>query len=397
MSRPTGTSDTPSACRSQIACAFQRALSPGAIRWAFGLLSLALLAVPARPVAAEDAYQLGYDYYQKEQYSSCAEEMEKAVKESPDEYKRQYLLGLCYAKAGKWDSAIEPLKKATMVQNDSLDGFKMLGQAYFKLPKPDYYQAQIALERAAKLDPKDASIHYLYGFASLKIGKHAAAIEALKQARELNPKDKRALRELGTAYVGAKDWANAEKTLAAAAQELGGDCGVIKMLAAVQMTNAGAVSGDAERKNLFGKAFATVKDCAAKGDDVDQMYTAGKAALFSERADDAISFLGKVVAKSPKNHQANSYLGQAYELKNQEEKALAAYQKALEIGKAGGLNGTDLADYLYRVGHAHHLLKAYKEAVTYYDQAMKISPDHDRATAWKEKAMERIKQAEMQE
>jgi tetratricopeptide (TPR) repeat protein len=155
---------------------------------------------------AEDAdafYKQGLAYKQESKPDQAIDALERAVAANPKHYMAWASLGNLYKTARKdipkavraYEQAVVGLKKDKVV-------WANLGMAYFRNNQID--QALKALVTASALDPNDAEIHGNLGTVRRQKGDLPGAIADLELAVRLKPEDAQFANNLGVAYRFAK-------------------------------------------------------------------------------------------------------------------------------------------------------------------------------------------------
>jgi Flp pilus assembly protein TadD len=170
------------------------------------LLAAALCLAFPRAALAEDAdafYKQGIAYKQEGKADRAIEAFEHAVAANPKHYMAWASLGNLYKTSKKdipravaaYEHAVEGLKKDKVV-------WANLGMAYYRNNQLDL--ALKALVTASTLDPNDAEIRGNLGAVRRQKGDLAGAIADLEAATRLKPDDAQFANNLGVAYRFAK-------------------------------------------------------------------------------------------------------------------------------------------------------------------------------------------------
>ena len=170
-----------------------------------GLASSLWLAAP-RVAHAEDAdafYKQGLAYKQEGTSDQAIEALEHAVASNPKHYMAWASLGNLYKTARKdipkavaaYEHAVEGLKKDKVVWGN-------LGMAYYRNNQID--KALQALVTASQIDPNDPEIRGNLGTVRRQKGDLPGAIVDLEAAVKLKPGDAQMVNNLGVAYRFAK-------------------------------------------------------------------------------------------------------------------------------------------------------------------------------------------------
>jgi len=277
------------------------------------------LAVP-QVAFAEDAdafYKQGLAYKQENKPDQAIEALEHAVAANPKHYMAWASLGNLYKTARKdipkavsaYEHAVVGIKKDKVV-------WANLGMAYFRNNQTD--QALKALITASTLDPNDAEIHGNLGTVRRQKGDLPGAIADLELAVKLKPDDAQFANNLGVAYRFAKRDADAVKAFQKAIALAPNDAGF-----------------------HFNLAVAYRRQTEKNPEMIPQAIT---------EYENATSF-------DPGNAEGWFDLGFMYKQDHQTDKAVAAFNKYLELNKGkdaggqkriedeiGALGGTPVTD-----------------------------------------------------
>jgi len=251
---------------------------------------------------AEDAdafYKQGLAYKQEGKTDQAIEALEHAVAANPRHYMAWASLGNLYKTARKdipravtaYEHAVEGLKKDKIV-------WANLGMAYYRNNQVD--QALSALVTASKLDPNDAEIRGNLGTVRRQKGDLAGAIADLEVAVKLRPDDAQFVNNLGVAYRVAKRDADAIKVFQRAIELAPNDASF-----------------------HFNLAVAYRRQTEKNPDMIPQ----------------AIGEYEKATSLDPGNAEGWFDLGFMYKQDHQPDKAIAAFNKYLELNKGKDASG----------------------------------------------------------
>jgi tetratricopeptide (TPR) repeat protein len=198
------------------------------------------------PPPAGLAHEMGVAYYKKADYANAILNLEKALREKPDDDEATQLLGLSLYLGGKPSAAIPYLQKVqSWYPRANVDASYILGIAYiqakqyprareafakmFDVP-PDsatayLFCARMLLRldfapvaeeyglRATSLDPKLPMAHYLLGELYLYQSKIDQSISQLEQEMAINPGYANVYYKLADAYTRVQKFDDAERLL----------------------------------------------------------------------------------------------------------------------------------------------------------------------------------------
>jgi Flp pilus assembly protein TadD len=251
---------------------------------------------------AEDAdafYKQGLAYKSEGKPDQAIEALEHAVAANPKHYMAWASLGNLYKTAkkdipkavGAYEHAIEGIKKDKVL-------WANLGMAYYRNNQGD--QALKALVTASTLDPNDAEIRGNLGTVRRQKGDVAGAIVDLEAAVKLKPDDPQFANNLGVAYRVAKRDADAVKAFQKAIALSPNDAGF-----------------------HFNLAVAYRRQTDKNPEVIPQ----------------AITEYEKATSLDPANAEGWFDLGFMYKLDHQNDKAVEAFHKYLELNKGKDTGG----------------------------------------------------------
>jgi tetratricopeptide (TPR) repeat protein len=154
------------------------------------------------------AYQLlGDVYYKQGDYSKAIKAYSDAIRRK-DTGTLRHARGLAYYRGGylEGDKALTDLTQATLREDGKNRAQYHLDKASLLAQKKKFIQAELAYDRATRLEPQNSQAFYDWGLSSAMAGNHAFAIEKFTEAIKLVPRPEFYL-ERGRAYchLGDKD------------------------------------------------------------------------------------------------------------------------------------------------------------------------------------------------
>ena len=159
-------------------------------------------AVTACADETEDSFAKANQYAQKHDYEKAAKEYQKVLAANPNDQKANLLLGLTYANTGELDEAVRYTLAALQLEK-SYTGFHNLGLIYAN--KREYMKAVDAYKQALDLNPTSYRAWYQLGLVYASDLKFPEAVEAYEKVLELNPRFTDAFLGLGSAHYWAGD------------------------------------------------------------------------------------------------------------------------------------------------------------------------------------------------
>lgn len=329
-------------------------------------------AVRLAPLVAENHIGLATALQQKKDFTAAEEEYNQALKLDPENQVAQQGLGsLTQAKqravgvqfeetalrlqaAGNYDEAIQNYVKAIEVTPNNSSLHYNIGTAF--QAKNDFDHAHKAYVKALEVDPKnekaksaldllgkqqnDKKVQELSNRA-LELqnsGNYQEAITAYQAALSLTPNDVSLIYNLGTAYQGSADLANAQLMYQKAA--------------------------DLDKTNqTYSNALKLLK--------IQQAGPLIQSAIGKQTANDlngAIADYNKALELSPNDAQTHFNLATAYQANNQQDQAIASYLKASQLDPKAQ------ADAFFFLGGIYEEKKNKNSAIENFQKYIQNSP-----------------------
>jgi tetratricopeptide (TPR) repeat protein len=130
-------------------------------------------------------FKIAVAQYEAGKYPEAAAQLEKLVREIPENFEVHELLGLVYAAESENDRANEHLEKAVRLKPDSTTAHTNLGNNLLRMGKLDLAEQQF--KKAATLEPQDYEANHNLGEFYARSNKIAEAIPFLERAERINP------------------------------------------------------------------------------------------------------------------------------------------------------------------------------------------------------------------
>ena len=239
------------------------------------------------------------------------QQLHEAILENPDDPDLRVAIANIYLQEKKYGEAIEQYNEALKADENRQDALMGLGLAYREQGDRDQALAVFTKlievskdSEFADVDPGLEAVHYYLGEIYLQRNEPAKAIQELQAALAIEPTDADALYLLGNALQAQGEYEGA---------------------VAIYAVATGLVPD-------FDEAYEGMAAAAEEvGDASTATYARAMIRLFSGDAETAVRDLAQVTEDSPDNAAAFFGLGYGYEQLGQREKALAAYQQAVEV------------------------------------------------------------------
>jgi Flp pilus assembly protein TadD len=162
-------------------------------------------AMTADPKKVEFAVNLGMSYANLGRYKEALEVITRALASQPEEPALLNVLGTTYSQMGKYEEALATFRKSARTKNGA--AYYGLAVTYGKMNR--YRDAVQAAKEAINLDPESAEVRGFLGNAYTELKMNTEAAAAFKEGIRLAPDDPRMHFGLGKAYARAGNRASA--------------------------------------------------------------------------------------------------------------------------------------------------------------------------------------------
>jgi tetratricopeptide (TPR) repeat protein len=148
-------------------------------------------------------------YYQKNEFSQMADEMSRAARIFPQDFRINLFYGLALNRAGRNAEAVAPLEKAVSLKPTDMDALSTLALVYEALKRFD--DAYRVYETALKIDANNSLILNNYAYSLSERGLNLQkALKMAQMAIKLDPTNSAYLDTIGWVYFKLGDYSNAE-------------------------------------------------------------------------------------------------------------------------------------------------------------------------------------------
>ena len=152
---------------------------------------------------------LGIFYFQKNDFNKMVDEMSRAVKIFPEDFRINLFYGLALNRSGENSEAVEPLEKAVALKPTDIDALSTLALVYEALNR--YDDAYRIYETALKVDANNSLILNNYAYSLSERGLNLEkALKMAQSAIKLDPKNSAYLDTIGWVYFKLGNYENAE-------------------------------------------------------------------------------------------------------------------------------------------------------------------------------------------
>jgi tetratricopeptide (TPR) repeat protein len=157
--------------------------------------------------AASIAKVKGQAYYQQQDWSNAASELETATEGRGGEANLYAWLGRSYFELGDKDRALPVLTQAAQIDRNNRIGLYFAARIHFD--NQNYTQAISMAERAIQAHPQDTNIRNLLGMSYLGADRFSDAVQQFEVVIADRPSDATAIYNLGQAYLAQEQWGRA--------------------------------------------------------------------------------------------------------------------------------------------------------------------------------------------
>lgn len=259
--------------------------------------------------------QLAPLYIGRGEFSLAIEAFRHAAELDGQDAQSRFYLGNLLKETGDLDGAITALEAAVEIQPGFADAWRNLGVIHHE--RGELERATTAYERAVDVDPNSSVVAYLLGIARLRQGKYDSAVAAFQRVIWIEPRQGRAHYFLGEIARHRKDHHQA--------------------LAAYERAEA-FLPPHPEVYYRLGRAYAAVgkyaEAASALSLSIQLLESTTKGSAHSGRSDKK-SGLDLDIPPPPDVATVYRVLGEVYERQGKRQRAMAAYNRYLELSPDG--------------------------------------------------------------
>src|SRR5207249_3993822 len=272
---------------------------------------------------ADAHYALGATWYDLNDQAAALKELRTAVDLDFANAGAHRLLAHIYLQQSNPSAAEGELRRA-LQSKPSAELHLELGLAEGQLGNLEGAAGEF--RRALRLNPKLAPAHSLLGVTLRRKGDHAGALAEFRRAVEIDPKDPEAQLNLGKELKAGGDTTGAIAAFRQAI-ELKPDFEQAHYNLGIAL-HAQGETGAAQREL---NDLSALQEFRARLAQAKYLILQGVEALKQQKLDDALALFQKSVEQSPELPTGHYYLGVTWERKGDAPRALAAYEKSLEL------------------------------------------------------------------
>ncbi|HZU24894.1 MAG TPA: tetratricopeptide repeat protein [Bryobacteraceae bacterium] len=333
-------------------------------------------------------YFLGRTRYNEKRFDEAAQFLSQSLKLAPGNARVQEYLGLAYEKLGRNKDAEEQYR-AAVAQATTAEPYLVLGT--FLASGNRAAEAIPYLTKATDLAPEDIRSHRELGLAYMMARQQVDAERELQKAEEIDPNDPATRYLLSQAYraAGLKDRAEAE---AARYAELTGshstsDAPLTRARSLVEMGNLADAAeivrryletnrNSADAHFLLGYIFFKQQDAKASLAEYTEgakfrtpsavnLEAVGGDYVLLHDYTDADKWFSKAVEWDPKNFQALYYLGRTKYNENRFQEAIDIFNRCLKLQPKNVKAADNLGLSYEGLGRKEEAMAAYRNAISW--------------------------------
>ena len=293
--------------------------------------------------------------------ATAAEALFLSIPESdPLYFDAQHLAGLAALHAGRHEESVTRLQRAVAINGKDAAAQGDLGLALMRAGR--LQDALQVLEDALTLDPKSSSSEFCRGQVLVKLKRLDEAVMAFRRTLELQPDDPATYSHLA---VTLEDIGRLEEALCAHEKAL--------ELAPDQADHYGNIAGILCNLKRHSEISPFVEKALKlqPGHEI-ALLSRTDALLTARKLDEALASTEELLAANPQSLQGHTWRSKILVFMGQPE-------RALQLSAAS--RGIALDDPTTLVNHGWILasLNRLREAIVFYDKAIKLKPDHSDA------------------
>lgn len=163
-------------------------------------ISLLQTAITKRPKVVDFYDLLSSLIAIKEDYGAALEVLDRGLRQNPKDERLLFAKGVLFEKMGNTEKALELMQQVLAVNDKNALALNFIGYSYVE-KNSHMDEAKNLLERALKLQPEDGFITDSLGWYYYQTGEDALALQFLRKANRLSPKEPTILEHLGDLYL----------------------------------------------------------------------------------------------------------------------------------------------------------------------------------------------------
>lgn len=307
--------------------------------------------------SAQAAYYLGSAYTALGDHQAAGKALKRAVELSPSQWTYRVQLARVLMQIGRPEEAEKEYRQ--VLAGDSMNVASLTNLGALLMDRHAYRDGAAMLAQAAELNPRNALLYYQLGSAMVHLHMPDSARTFLSTSIALNTGYVPALTLLGSLYYDSKEYADALRMYAAAAER--------NRFAADLWCKVGLC-----QEKL--SDFAAARKAFLKAVEIDSTYEyafahLGQACFKLDLIDSAIAAYQHAAALDDQNPLYHINLGIAWAHKDSVEQAVRSYRSAVHAYRP-----EDIGKVYERLGVLRFSKKQFREARDSYLKALQFDP-----------------------
>lgn len=332
---------------------------------AFMFLSLALSGCEGSPEERKlKHYEKGVEFLKKNDVQSAILEFKNAVEIASDYADAHYQLGVAYAKLQEFDKAVIAFGNAAAHDPKNVEA-RLEVANYYLFRQQDFTKAQQELEKILQDFPENAKAYTTLGSVLYAQEKSEEAIAALKKSLELDPQSVNAAITLGQIYLLQERQAEARQVFVDALNRQPENIDVM-LAAATFYLNTGQID---DAKTLYEKALNQDAKNSTAATGLAEVYLARNEPGMARSVIQQFQAAQKDALPDDIALRIRFIVGRAYLFEGNFQEAMPHLQIVSER-----LPNVMMAQYSYGLAQAG--LGKFELAISAYQRALRLSPDH---------------------
>lgn len=315
--------------------------------------------VKLSPQSVEAQAMLAEVYARQRDFASAEGAYRKVLELDASRANAAYGLGTVLVRQQKYAEAAGAYEKAVSLNVTAKEVFLDLGAVYEELK--DYAKAADAFEKFVAAKPPNPASGYLrLGGCRMQLGQYEAAVAALVEAQNLQPRDIKTNINLADAYKKAGRLEDAE----AAFKKL------VEINPQDATTYYGRIISMYDEVGKNDRAIEAARKIVEMNPKSDlAIYNLGIMFLKLQRHDEAIAEFRRCLEVNPNYSSAWYNIGYSYANQKKWAESIPAFKKFVE------LNPNDQSGWL-NIGIGHMMQKKFEDALPAMQQAVSLNPNN---------------------
>jgi tetratricopeptide (TPR) repeat protein len=281
-----------------------------------------------RAIYIPATFELGRIHYEAEEYKEAAQLLSRIGEKDPRFDETQFYMGVTHNALGQVEQALSSQQKlATLLPLYEI--YNNIGALHIR--QKQYVEALNHLKPASDVDPRDTDVLFNLGYAHFLAKDYAQAAGILRQEIERRPDDGEAYYILSKALaaLGDKEAANhaanqAKRMLTSFAQwETKGAPMLARLKKTFSKANYYRFKRDLDEKTNALNANNPQQTQAT------QLFEKARNAFFAGRDEEALTLIGNLLQIAPQNYEAHLLMARVFERRGDFDRASNALKAAL--------------------------------------------------------------------